>query len=91
MIVIVAITLGGIAVARREDMRSRWRLSRGSIGWVVFGAFFLIAAFFLIEEHRAHVLGALPYVLGLAGLIFCLFGHRHTGTGATHDEPGGSR
>jgi len=28
-------------------------------------AFLAVAAFFLITEHRAHVLGALPYVLFL--------------------------
>ena len=59
--------------------------------WLLFGAFLLIGAFFLLEEHRAHLLGALPYVLGLASLLFCIFGHRHAGTWGAHDEHGGDR
>lgn len=45
-------------------------------------AFLAIAAFFLITEHRAHVLGALPYVLFLLCPILHLLmhgRHRHTG------------
>jgi hypothetical protein len=34
----------------------------------------------------------LPYVLGVAGLLFCVFGHRHAGTWREHDdEHGGAR
>lgn len=39
--------------------------------WVGFCAFLAIAAFFLWEQHRAHVLGAVPYVL----LLLCPFIH----------------
>ena len=60
-------------------MRERAKHVPGSI-WLLFGAFVLIGSFFLFEEHRAHMLGALPYVLGLAALVFCMFGHRHGGT-----------
>ena len=41
-----------------------------------------IAAFYLWTEHRAHLLGALPYLLLLACPIIHLFahrGHRHHG------------
>jgi hypothetical protein len=38
--------------------------------------FLAIAAFFLWTEHRAHVLGALPYLIALACPIIHLFMHR---------------
>ena len=38
---------------------------RSPTGFVLVG-FIGIAAFFLVTEHRAHVLGALPYLLLLA-------------------------
>ena len=44
-------------------------------------AFLAIAAFFLITEHRAHVLGALPYVLFLLCPILHLFLHGRHGNG----------
>jgi hypothetical protein len=55
-------------------------------------AFLTIAAFFLIAEHRAHVLGALPYVLFLLCPILHLLMHgrhgsRHTGHEANQDRP----
>ena len=68
-------------------MTTRARTPRlRAAGLLVFGAFVVIAGFFLFEEHRAHVLGALPYILGIAGLLFCIFGHRHAGTWRTHDD-----
>jgi hypothetical protein len=69
-----------------------WKEAPNTLWWFLFGAFFLICSFFLLEEHRAHVLGALPYILGMAALVFCIFGHRHAGTWRTHgDEHGGDR
>jgi hypothetical protein len=52
-----------------------------------------ILAFFLISEHTAHVLGALPYLLLLACPLMHLFmhhghGHRH---GQGHDREEGGR
>jgi hypothetical protein len=48
--------------------------------------FLAIAAFFLITEHRAHVLGALPYVLFLLCPVLHLLLHRGHGNGhAGHD------
>jgi hypothetical protein len=38
--------------------------------------FLAIAAFFLWTEHRAHLLGALPYLIALACPIIHLFMHR---------------
>lgn len=37
----------------------------------------VIAAFFVLREHWAHVLGNLPYVLLLACPLMHLFGHGH--------------
>jgi hypothetical protein len=46
-----------------------------------------IASVFLILEHRAHLAGVLPYLLVLAAMFFCMFGHRHGG----HGQDGGRR
>jgi uncharacterized membrane protein YkvI len=53
--------------------------------WLGLCLFLAIAAFFLWEEHRAHILGALPYALLLLCPIIHLFMHRgHGGRGAAH-------
>jgi hypothetical protein len=44
--------------------------------WLGACAFLVIAAFFLWEEHNAHILGALPYLLLLACPFIHLFMHR---------------
>lgn len=61
------------------DQVSSRRRQRGRIGaGLVFTAFALIALFFLFTEHRAHVYGALPFVLLLACPLLHLFhGHGH--------------
>lgn len=48
--------------------------------WALCG-FLAVAAFFLWSEHRAHVLGALPYLLLLACPIMHLFHHHGHGHG----------
>jgi len=45
---------------------------RSKIAWIVFAA---IAAFYLWTEHRAHLLGALPFLLLLACPLMHLFMH----------------
>ena len=67
-----------------------WRSRRG-LGWLVFAA---AAGWFLWAEHRAHLLGALPYLILLACPLMHVFmhhghhgQHRH-GSGAA---PGGSQ
>ena len=55
--------------------------SRGSL--VLLG-FLAIAAFFLFTEHRAHLFGALPYLLLLACILLHLFGHG--GHGGSKDD-----
>lgn len=66
---------------REPEPRSFWR-SRHAIGLVVLGA---IAAYFLLAEHRAHLFGALPYVLLLACPLMHVFMHRGQG-GHGHDR-----
>jgi hypothetical protein len=55
--------------------------------WILIG-FIAIAAFFLITEHTAHVLGALPYVILLACPLLHFFMHRGHGG---HDHHHGRR
>ncbi len=56
-----------------------WR-TRYSIGLLAFGT---IALVFLLAEHRAHLLGALPYLLLVAGLLVLVLMHRGRGS---HDH-----
>ncbi|MCQ4143421.1 MULTISPECIES: DUF2933 domain-containing protein [Vogesella] len=58
--------------------------------WVFIG-FVLVAGFLLFTEHRAHVLGALPYLLLLACPLMHLFmhhghGHHHGGAPRHHHQ-----
>jgi hypothetical protein len=66
--------------------RGFWR-SRYAIGLLVFGA---IALFFLLSEHRAHTLGALPYLLLAASPLLHIFMHRGHGHGDAHADRGPS-
>jgi hypothetical protein len=53
-----------------------------------------VAAFFLWAEHRAHLMGALPYLLVLACPVIHLLRHRghrgHTGHAGRSQEGGRS-
>ena len=62
-----------------------WLRSRS--GLVLIG-FLAIAAFFLWEEHNAHLLGALPYVLLLLCPLMHLF---HAGHGNHGDKDAGHK
>ena len=63
--------------------RSFWG-SRYSIGLIVLGA---IAAYFLLSEHRAHFIGALPLLLLLACPLMHVFMHNgHGGHGGGNDH-----
>lgn len=44
-----------------------------------------VAGFFLVTEHRAHLLGFLPFVLVLACPLMHLFHHRGHGANAPED------
>ena len=51
--------------------------ARPGWGWIFF-AFLLMAVVLLWEEHRAHILGVIPYLFLLAcPLIHLLHGHGH--------------
>jgi hypothetical protein len=67
-------------IGRREP----WRIPM----WWGFCAFLAIAGFFLLEEHWAHLLGAVPYVLLLLCPIIHLFMHRGHGHGTGHHVQG---
>lgn len=58
--------------------------SRG-YNWISI-AFLVVAAFFLLSEHLAHLLGALPFLLLLACLLMHLFMHHGHGAHGGHDE-----
>ena len=65
-----------------------WR-SRYAIGLLVMGA---IATYFLLSEHRAHFLGALPLLLLLSCPLMHVFMHHghggHGGGGHAHHHGG---
>ncbi len=65
-----------------------WR-SRLGIGWVVLVA---VAGWFLWTEHRAHLLGVLPYLILLACPLMHVFMHHghHHGSHHGHGDAGGS-
>lgn len=58
---------------------------RAKIAWIVFAA---IAAFYLWTEHRAHLLGALPFLLLLACPLMHLFMHGGHGHGHGPQDKG---
>lgn len=69
-----------------------WWATRSGL---VLCGFLLIAGFYLLTEHTAHVFGALPYLLLLACSLMHLFMHHgHGGHGTTQSpsdrERGGS-
>jgi Protein of unknown function (DUF2933) len=54
----------------------------------VFFGFVIVAAFFLITEHRAHLFGWLPFLLLAACPLMHFFHHRGHGSGGKHGPPG---
>jgi hypothetical protein len=58
--------------------RARW----------VFWAFVVIAGFFLLTEHRAHLFGILPYLLLAACPLMHLFMHHGHHHGSHQDTRG---
>ena len=61
-----------------------WLKSRTGLAFLGFAA---IALFFLWEEHKAHILGALPFMLLLLCPLLHLFMHGgHGGHGGGDDQ-----
>ena len=65
---------------QHDEQNERW----SKVGKYVFIGFALIAAYFIITEHRAHVIAFLPWVLLLACPLLHLF-HGHGSHGGNHD------
>jgi len=65
-----------------SEQRSWWRSRSG----LVFLGFAAIAGFFLWEEHKAHILGVLPYALLLLCPLMHLFHSGHGNNGGGDDE-----
>lgn len=61
---------------------SFWR-SRYALGYLVIGA---VAAYFLLTDHLAHVIGALPYLLLLACPLMHVFMHHGHGQHSHHQD-----
>jgi len=59
-----------------------WRSKNG----IVCAGFLAIAVFFLLTEHTAHVLGALPWLLLAACPLMHLFMHHGGGTHRHGDD-----
>ena len=70
-----------------HDKRQAPGFWRSRTGLVTLG-FIAIALFFLLTEHRAHVFGALPWLLILACPLMHLFMHRGHGHGGRHQHDG---
>ncbi len=72
-----------------QSKESRFRIPV----WLGTCLFLAIAAFYLWTEHRAHLLGALPYLILLACPLIHVFMHRGHGHedhgGHSHGAPGG--
>lgn len=66
------------------EPRTFWG-SRASIGLLVLGG---IALYFLLTEHRAHFLTALPFLLLLACPLMHVFMHGGHGGGKGHQHGG---
>lgn len=62
---------------------NRWLQSRSG---QIFLIFLVIAAFYLITEHTAHIFGALPYILLLLCPLLHLFMHSGHGDHVGHSS-----
>lgn len=83
------------AVVNRSSTRHpSWFRSASGWAWIGFAG---VAALFLLTEHRAHVLGALPFAIFLLCPLLHVFHHRghggHGGHGSNDsrgsEEPAG--
>lgn len=65
-----------------SEKRSWWRSRSG----LVFLGFAAVASFFLWAEHRAHLLGALPYLIFLLCPLLHFFHGGHGDHGGTDEQ-----
>jgi hypothetical protein len=72
---------------RSAEGNDRYR----TVSRYVFFGFVAVAAYFLIEEHRAHLIAVLPYVLLAACPLMHLFHHRGHGHRGGDDSEQESR
>jgi cell division protein FtsW (lipid II flippase) len=69
---------------QHEPERRPW--FRSKTNWALIG-FIAVGAVFLLTEHRAHLLGILPFLIVLACPLMHLFHHHgHGSHGARPDE-----
>ena len=66
-----------------SDQHETQHLSKAR--WVFYG-FLAVAGFFLFMEHRAHLLGILPYLFLLACPLMHLFMHHGHGGDGQHSH-----
>lgn len=67
-----------------NDNNGKRALSGQRIALVLF---IIIGGFFLWAEHKAHIMGALPYLILLLCPVMHFFMHRgHGGHGTSHDQ-----
>jgi len=64
----------------QDTVKPWWRLPF----WLVLTGFLVIAGFFLVTEHRAHLFGVLPFLLLLACPLMHLMHGGHGGHGGGH-------
>lgn len=62
---------------------NQWLRSKTGLAMIIF---LIIAAFFLITEHTAHLFGILPYALLLLSILLFLFLRRGQDNSRTHDD-----
>jgi Protein of unknown function (DUF2933) len=72
-----------MATEQRSGSNGGWLKSRTGLVSLGFAA---IALFFLWEEHKAHILGVLPYVLLLLCPLLHLFHGGHGSHGGTDEQ-----
>lgn len=73
-----------MSTEQASTLRS-WIVSRS--GWICL-AFLGVVGFFLWEEHKAHILGIVPYLLLLLCPILHLLHGGHGGHGGSHEGRG---
>lgn len=76
---------GPVADAQHKHPENRAMAERHRRSRLVFWGFAVIAGVLLFTEHRAHLLGLLPYILLLACPLMHMFHHRH---GSQHRRGG---